>query len=142
LHQIHCKDIVHRDIKPSNIIITPEGEPVIIDFGLAAYNSDDKSSGFCGTRTYVSQNALDGGTVGPEDDFESLCYTLYALEIGEGKWEKESAKRKPTVQELKSKSAIVKKLYGLWKEKQSKKKKIPPTKTTQKTGKRARIRCN
>jgi len=48
---------------------------------------------------------------------------LYALEIGEGKWEKESAKRKPTVQELKSKSAIVKKLYGLWKEKQSKKKK-------------------
>ena len=35
LHHAHGKGIIHRDVKPSNLIINPEGEVKIVDFGLA-----------------------------------------------------------------------------------------------------------
>ena len=31
----HEHNVIHRDIKPSNIIVTPEWEPKLTDFGLA-----------------------------------------------------------------------------------------------------------
>src|SRR5262245_2600841 len=35
LHKAHERGLIHRDVKPGNIMITPDGEPVILDFGLA-----------------------------------------------------------------------------------------------------------
>jgi len=40
LEAIHSEGVVHRDIKPSNIIMTARG-PVIIDFGIAAYEASE-----------------------------------------------------------------------------------------------------
>jgi hypothetical protein len=36
LGSAHSRGVVHRDLKPLNVIITPEGHPLLIDFGLAS----------------------------------------------------------------------------------------------------------
>ncbi|MHC4591408.1 MAG: serine/threonine protein kinase, partial [Planctomycetota bacterium] len=36
LHSAHSRGIVHRDVKPRNVMITVEGKPMLIDFGVAS----------------------------------------------------------------------------------------------------------
>ena len=43
VQRLHERGVLHRDIKPDNIMINREGEPVIIDFGIAALIADDAS---------------------------------------------------------------------------------------------------
>ncbi|MCK4284083.1 MAG: protein kinase, partial [Candidatus Brocadiae bacterium] len=54
LHSAHSRGIVHRDLKPQNVIITPDGKPLLIDFGVAslvsAYQPERRRDG---SGTYV-----------------------------------------------------------------------------------------
>lgn len=50
LHVAHENGLVHRDIKPGNIVIRPDGEPVVLDFGIAR-----DASGFDQTLTASGQ---------------------------------------------------------------------------------------
>ena len=77
------------------------------------YTQDQRAS-FAGTEDYASQNAMNDGMVVPEDDFQSLCYTLYALEIGEDKWVRKVRKKRPSIFELVAKSDVISKVYQLW----------------------------
>jgi len=110
LKKIHKHGVVHLDIKPTNIILTPSNQIFLIDFGLAKLQGIF-SDGFIGTRDFASENALKEGDPKFSDDFESLCYTFYSLEIGSKKWQEIIKQKRPSLKNLKIKSKIVRFIY-------------------------------
>jgi WD40 repeat protein/serine/threonine protein kinase len=84
LHSAHEAGLIHRDIKPGNIMVTPEGDPVILDFGLARDEDSDlqtitHSGDLLGTPAYMSPEQLLAQRI-PLDrrtDVYSLGVTLY-----------------------------------------------------------------
>jgi hypothetical protein len=96
LRRLHSRGVVHRDVKPSNIIITPEGQLILIDLGLSILESEASTVAPAGSEPYVARAAWSCNRPASfRDDFESLGYTLYALEIGIAAWEHIEFERRP-----------------------------------------------
>ncbi len=84
----HDHQVLHRDLKPSNILVTREGKPVVVDFGIAR-SLDDTSPGTltrAGFRpvslVFASPEHLAGGPLTPASDVYSLGAVLYLLLSG------------------------------------------------------------
>ncbi|MBK9385668.1 MAG: protein kinase [Planctomycetes bacterium] len=83
----HELGIVHRDLKPSNILITPEGEPKLLDFGIAKLIAEGAHDSTLLTRTaerlltprYASPEQVLGGEITTATDVYALGVLLYEL---------------------------------------------------------------
>lgn len=87
LSYLHTQNppIYHRDIKPANIKITPKGEVILVDFGIAKTGeaSQETQSGAWGyTPGYAPPEQVSGLRTGPYSDQFSLAATLYYLFTG------------------------------------------------------------
>jgi len=82
LNYAHQNGISHGDLKPSNILITNEGIPVIVDFGLSKNVkklSSSKSKEFLGTLVYAAPEQIKENIINEKTDIWSLGATLYEL---------------------------------------------------------------
>jgi eukaryotic-like serine/threonine-protein kinase len=85
LNHAHQRNIIHRDIKPHNILVTPDGQIKVTDFGIAraiSASSFTQTGVVVGSVQYSSPEQAKGGVVGPQSDLYSLGCVLYELLTG------------------------------------------------------------
>ena len=85
LDYAHRHGIWHRDIKPANVLISPEGQVKLTDFGLSVFlESRDISAGdsLVGTPAYLAPEQVQGKAAGPAADLFAAGIILYEMLTG------------------------------------------------------------
>ncbi|MFC1852819.1 tetratricopeptide repeat protein [candidate division CSSED10-310 bacterium] len=86
---LHGEGIVHRDLKPENIMVTRDGTPIVVDFGLMTRFTGEESReiltveyGAVGTVSYMAPEQIQGEFVDARADMYALGCILYELLVG------------------------------------------------------------
>jgi serine/threonine-protein kinase len=81
----HRKGLVHRDVKPGNILITPEGDVKVADFGIAKALASvglTEPGVVWGTTAYLSPEQVRGDHATPASDVNGIGIVLYEMLAG------------------------------------------------------------
>ena len=89
LKYIATQGVVHRDVKPENIILAPNGQAKLTDFGCAIA-SGTKGDMVAGSLAYMSPEQLEGETLDERADIYALGAVLYRLLTGKNTFEAEN----------------------------------------------------
>ena len=81
-------DVVHRDLKPENILVRPDGQPVIIDFGLALTKKSHRVTyanltATAGTPEYMAPEQVEGQRGDARTDIYALGIILFEMREGQ-----------------------------------------------------------
>jgi eukaryotic-like serine/threonine-protein kinase len=81
----HAQGLVHRDIKPANVLVGPDGQVKVTDFGIVKASAATTLTGtgtVLGTAAYLSPEQAQGGPVDARSDLYGLGCVLYELLCG------------------------------------------------------------
>jgi tRNA A-37 threonylcarbamoyl transferase component Bud32 len=80
----HSRHVIHRDLKPGNILVTPDHEVKILDFGIAARleRGDGEKVSISGTPFYMAPEQIQGQPPTPATDIYAFGATAFHLATG------------------------------------------------------------
>ena len=82
LAHAHKHGVIHRDLKPRNILISPEGTPILTDFGIAQTSQMFTGDALSGTAAYMSPEQATGKPLDERSDLYSFGVVMYQLITG------------------------------------------------------------
>ncbi|WP_217371111.1 serine/threonine-protein kinase, partial [Nonomuraea antri] len=80
LAEAHRRGIVHRDFKPENVIVTPDGESKLVDFGVAARSGENAE--LVGTPAYMAPEQWADAPAGPATDVYAAAAVFFECLTG------------------------------------------------------------
>ena len=101
LEYAHAHDVVHRDFKSANVILTPDGQAKVLDFGIAVRSPsptdqthtvtfEDTAHRMAGTLSYMAPEVLQGSAATVRSDIWALGVVLHEMVAGHAPFERKT----------------------------------------------------